>query len=312
MNKFEKALINNDIEVLRKIPKTDIHNHGILSGTKKYAQEHGIEIPNEKTTNIKTFVDYCRTYIKPIQLEEKGMRTLLEGNFDNCLKTGVKYVATQIEFKSCIRTFNSDVDRFINFLKSFQYDNLKIYWDLSISRDTFAEDYEKYEAIIFKLLKTKFFSGIDLSSIENSVPNSLFKNIYALANSLNMVTKVHAGEQLGADYILECINDFNPKQIQHGIHIIEDENVMKIAKEKGIVFNICPTSNIVLGNAKSIKDHPIKKMVEYGLKVTINTDDLLMFESDINDEYLKLYNEGTLTAKQLNDIRLFGLSLFKD
>ena len=51
-------------------------------------------------------------------------------------------------------------------------------------------------------------------------------------------------------------------------------------------------------------------MVEYGLKVTIATDDLLFFGSDINEEYLKLYKEGTLTVEQLDKIRLFGLSLF--
>ena len=125
-----------------------------------------------------------------------------------------------------------------------------------------------------------------------------------------MVTKVHTGEQLGADYIYDCIMDFNPKQIQHGIHIIEDEKVMQLAKDRGIVFNVCPTSNIVLGYAKNIKEHPIKKMVEYGLKVTIATDDLLFFGSDINEEYLKLYKEGTLTVEQPDKIRLFGLSLF--
>ncbi len=53
-------------------------------------------------------------------------------------------------------------------------------------------------------------------------------------------------------------------------------------------------------------------MVEYGLKVTIGTDDILLFESDINEEYLKLYNAGTLTLDELDSIRLFGLSLFKN
>ena len=126
-----------------------------------------------------------------------------------------------------------------------------------------------------------------------------------------LITKVHSGEQLGADYIRECINDFKPKMIQHGIHIVEDESVMKIAKDKGIIFNVCPTSNVILGYASSIKEHPIKKMVEYGLNVTIATDDLLFFDSDINDEYIKLYREGTLSIEQLKNIKDFGLSLFK-
>ena len=309
MKDFKQALIDNDKEALCSIPKVDIHNHGILCGTRKYAKDHGIEISFEKTTNIKEFIEFVRNYIGPIQLEEKGLRTFLEGCFDNCLKTGVRDVCPSIDYKSCMRTFDSDVNRFINFLKSFQYDNLNIYWDLAISRDSYIEE---YKPLIIELLNTKFFSGIDLASTEKSVPNSAFKEFYELANSLNMVTKVHAGEQLGADYIKECIIDFNPKHIQHGITIIEDESVMKLAKEKGIIFNVCPTSNVVLGHAKSIKEHPIRKMVDYGLKVTINTDDVLIFESDINDEYLKLYNEGVLSADELDEIRLFGLSLYKE
>jgi adenosine deaminase len=308
MKDFKQALKDNDMEALRKIPKVDIHTHGILSGTRRYAKEHGIEVTFEPINNITDFIEFIRTYISPIQIKEEGLRTLLEGNFQNCLDTGIKHISTCIEYKSCIRTFNSDVDKFINFLKSFQYDGLEIHWDLAMSRDSYTDDYKQ---IVLDLLNTKFFSGFDISSKENSVPNEKFKDFYALANSLGMTTKVHAGEQLGADYVKECIIDFNPKQIQHGIRIIEDEQVMKLAKEKGIIFNICPTSNVVLGNAKSIKEHPIKQMVDYGLKVTINTDDILMFESDINDEYLKLYNEGTLTADQLDEIRVFGLSLFE-
>ena len=289
MDHFKKAIIDNNISDLKSIYKVDIHNHAITSCTKEYLINHGIQLSNDKIDDIQSLINFSRSNLKSLQLEEKGLRLLLEGNFENCIETGVKIVGTSIDYKVCIRTFNYDVDRFIEFLKSFKYKNLEIFWDLSISRDSYLEEYKK---IIIKLLKTKFFYGIDLVSTENIIPNLKFKDFYDLANSLNMVTKVHTGEQLGADYIYDCIMDFNPKQIQHGIHIIEDEKVMQLAKDRGIVFNVCPTSNIVLGYAKNIKEHPIKKMVEYGLKVTIATDDLLFFGSDINEEYLKLYKEG--------------------
>ena len=307
MDHFKKAIIDNNISDLKSIYKVDIHNHAITSCTKEYLINHGIQLSNDKIDDIQSLINFSRSNLKSLQLEEKGLRLLLEGNFENCIETGVKIVGTSIDYKVCIRTFNYDVDRFIEFLKSFKYKNLEIFWDLSISRDSYLEEYKK---IIIKLLKTKFFYGIDLVSTENIIPNLKFKDFYDLANSLNMVTKVHTGEQLGADYIYDCIMDFNPKQIQHGIHIIEDEKVMQLAKDRGIVFNVCPTSNIVLGYAKNIKKKKKKKMVEYGLKVTIATDDLLFFGSDINEEYLKLYKEGTLTVEQLDKIRLFGLSLF--
>lgn len=307
MNDFKIAVINNDLGLLNTIEKVDIHNHAITSCTKEYLIKHNIKLSNDNINDIESLINFSRSNLTPLQLEESGLKLLLEGNFENCIETGVTIVGTSIDYKTCIRTFNSDIEKFINFLKSFEYKNLKILWDLHISRDSYKDEHKK---IINKLLETKFFSGLDLASTENIIPNSAFIDFYKLANSFNMITKVHAGEQLGADYIKECILDFNPKQIQHGIHIVEDKDVMKLAKEKGIVFNVCPTSNVILGYAKSIKDHPIKEMVEYGLKVTIDTDDLLFFDSNINEEYLKLYKEGTLSVEQLDNIRLFGLSLF--
>ncbi len=308
MNDFKKAIINNDIKLLKKVDKVDIHNHALTSCTKKYLIDHNIKLTNERINDIQSLIDFSRHNIKPLHQDENKLRTLLAGNFENCIETGVTIVAPSIAYKTCIRTFNSDVDRFIDFLRSFEYDNLKILWDLAIIRDSYKEE---YRSLINKLIETKFFTGIDLTSTENSVPNLLFKKYYEIANSLNMITKVHTGEQLGPNYVYECIKDFNPQQIQHGIHIVENKKIMQIAKENGIIFNVCPTSNIVLGYAKSFKEHPIKEMVEYGLKVTIATDDLLFFDSDINNEYIKLYKEGTLTIDQLDDIRLFGLSMFE-
>lgn len=306
---FEEALKNGNIELLAKIPKVDIHNHAVSSCRASYLVDHGIELADDKITDIESLINFSRTYLSPLQLDYNGLKLLLEGNFENCLETGVTVVGTSIDYKDCIRTFNSDVDEFIKFLKSFKYDNLTILWDLGISRDSYKEE---YKPIILELLNTKFFSGLDLASTENSVPNSEFVDFYRLANKLGMITKVHAGEQLGPDYIKQCIEDFNPKQIQHGIHIVEDEEVMQLAKERGIIFNVCPTSNVVLGYAPSIENHPIKKMVEFGLNVTIATDDLLFFNSDINEEYLKLYQAGVLTFEQLNKIREFGLLLSKE
>ena len=307
MTDFQNAIINNDILKLRIIDKIDIHNHAVSSCTKSYLINKGISLSEEKINDIQSLINFSRSYLSPLQLDINGLKLLLEGNFENCIKTGVRVVCTEIDYKNCIRTFDSNINEFIDFLNSFKYDNLIILWDLGISRDSYKEE---YKPIILELLKTKFFNGIDLTSTENSIPNSQFIEFYDLANSLDMITKVHAGEQLGAAYIRQCIYDFNPKQIQHGIHIVEDEAVMKLAKEKDIIFNVCPTSNVILGYAQSIKEHPIKKMIDYGLKVTIATDDLLFFDSDINSEYLKLYNEEVLSAKQLDDIRIFGLSLY--
>ena len=77
--------------------------------------------------------------------------------------------------------------------------------------------------------------------------------------------------------------------------------------KNNIQLNVCPSSNVMLGYAKDYKNHPIKTLYENGVKVTINTDDLLIFDSSIENEYLLLFRSGALSAEQLDDIRLFGL-----
>ena len=304
--KFIEALKNLDKAELMMISKGDLHNHAVFSCDREYLLNNNVNIPlDQKVNNISDLVDFARKYIKPLQNDKDGLSILLNGTFKKCLETGVMIVDTNIDYKICIQVFNYNVDEFISFLKMFTYDNLKIHWVIDISRDSYLEEYEE---TIINLIKTGFFYGIDLTATENYQPNEKFKNIYDYANKEQLVTKVHCGEQLGADYIKQCIEDFNPKQIQHGIRIVESKEVMDLAKLRGIVFNVCPTSNLVLNHARSINEHPISSMVEYGLKVTIGTDDILLFESDINDEYLKLYENKLLTAEQLNEIRKESLN----
>lgn len=305
---FIQGLKENNKEKLSKVAKVDLHNHGSYSCRRDYLAGNGITIGNEQISDIQTLIEYSRKYITPLKSTEQGLHLLLKGNFENCVDTGISLVSTNIDFKDCIRTFNSDVLRFIEFLKKFKCDALKIQWIIEISRDSYKQDYKE---IIIELINSDFFAGIDLVSTENCVPNSEFICFYELANKKGLITKVHAGEQLGAEYIKQCIEDFNPREIQHGINIINDKDVMQLAKDKNIIFNVCPTSNLVLGYIKDIAEHPIKKMYDFGLKVTIATDDLLYFNSDINDEYLKLYNNKVLTAEDLNEIRIFGNGLMK-
>ncbi|MGM9979009.1 MAG: hypothetical protein ACI33J_09445 [Clostridium sp.] len=74
-----------------------------------------------------------------------------------------------------------------------------------------------------------------------------------------------------------------------------------------IYLNITPTSNVKIGRVKSIKEHPVKELFRKYLDVTINLDDILIFDSDVSKEYLRLYKSGNLTAEELDIIRVNGI-----
>ena len=99
--------------------------------------------------------------------------------------------------------------------------------------------------------------------------------------------------------------------IQHGISIINDKKVVDYAIKKNIIFNVCPTSNLVFSRINNIHNHPIRKMYDYGLKVTINTDDQLILESSLFNEYLILYKNNIFTINELTNIMNNGLEAYK-
>ena len=96
-------------------------------------------------------------------------------------------------------------------------------------------------------------------------------------------------------------------EVHHGINASTSKEVMKYLADNQIQLNVCPSSNVLLGYAPSYREHPIKILYENGVRVTINTDDLLILDSTIENEYLMLYKSGALTVNQLDDIRKCGL-----
>ena len=81
---------------------------------------------------------------------------------------------------------------------------------------------------------------------------------------------------------------------------------MRILADRKIRLNVCPASNIMLGIVSSYASHPVRTLSDNGVPVTINTDDLLIFGSSVENEYRQLYRAGTLTAAQLDEIRIQG------
>lgn len=95
--------------------------------------------------------------------------------------------------------------------------------------------------------------------------------------------------------------------MQHGIAAIDSEEVVNFLINNHIRLNITPTSNVKLGRVRNLKSHPIRELYYSGVDVTINSDDILIFDSDVSKEYLRLYEAETLTADDLDKIRVNGL-----
>lgn len=107
----------------------------------------------------------------------------------------------------------------------------------------------------------------------------------------------------------EAVEELQLQEVQHGIAAAKSVPVMNYLAEHGIQLNICPTSNLMLGRVESLRNHPIRTLYDHGVRVTINSDDILVFGQSVSQEFLSLYRVGLFTAEELNVIRKYGLGV---
>ena len=134
-----------------------------------------------------------------------------------------------------------------------------------------------------------------------------FLPLYRKAEEYRLVKKKHAGETGTADDVRRAVEVLGLSEVHHGISACTSKETMRFLADNHIQLNVCPSSNVMLGYVKDYREHPIRILADNGVQVTINTDDLLIFDSSIENEYLQLYCAGTLSVGQLDEIRRVGL-----
>lgn len=144
--------------------------------------------------------------------------------------------------------------------------------------------------------------GLDLAGIENGYPPELFSNEFAMAKNAGLGITIHAGEDGGPESIKEAINIPGVSRIGHGVRIIQDPEVMRMAKDKGIVLETCPTSNVLTHAVPSLEDHPVRKLFDYGVSVTINTDDPTVCAVSLTDEFVLIAENFGFTIDEIKKL----------
>ena len=130
--------------------------------------------------------------------------------------------------------------------------------------------------------------AIDLAGDECKYPVSDYKELFEEAKKRNIPFTIHAGESGSASEVRKAI-EMGTVRIGHGVHAIEDESVLDLIKEKNVLLEVCPTSNIQTDVAEEYKDHPVYELYSKGIKLCINTDNATVSNVSISDEYVKLY-----------------------
>ncbi len=308
MSIFIKGLLKNDSNLMKKAKKGEFHNHGGLG------------------LRFDTFNTYANRRVKPPIFPMNGLEGLDNYIFGELVKHVPKKEDCQFLFKSCIEEgiregisilepsidchelrFYEDFNEFFDFLKELKEeykDKINFKPEVGIAKSSKRESIEKY---LVPAIDSGVYTSMDLYGQESIDNFEEFRDVYNYARNKGLKLKVHAGEFTSSENVEKAIKILEPHEIQHGIRAVDNKNTLKLIREKNIRLNICPSSNLLLGAVKDIEKHPIRDIVDYGIRVSINTDDLLIFNSGINEEYLLLYKRGVLGVEELEEIRLSTL-----
>jgi len=142
---------------------------------------------------------------------------------------------------------------------------------------------------------------LDLAGAEAIYSTKKFKDLFILASELSIPFTIHAGEAKGPESVYKAI-EFGAKRIGHGVRAIEDMELMKLLKDKGVILEFCPTSNLNTKIYSDIKQYPIRDFLGAGVKFTINTDNMMVSNTDLEKEYKMIIETFNLTEDELRMI----------
>ncbi|KAJ5894891.1 hypothetical protein N7495_006582 [Penicillium taxi] len=143
--------------------------------------------------------------------------------------------------------------------------------------------------------------GLGWSSSEVGPPKDMFRDIYALAREKNIPLTAHAGEEGDPTYISTAL-ELGATRIDHGIRLVEDEELMQRIARQGTLLTVCPLSNVRLRCVKSVSEVPIRKFLEAGVKFSINSDDPAYFGGYILDNYCAVQDAHNLSIPEWRTI----------
>jgi adenosine deaminase len=151
------------------------------------------------------------------------------------------------------------------------------------------------EALPFKHL----LAAVGLDSSETGYPPSNFAAVFDRARSEGLLTVAHAGEEGPPAYIHEALDILKVRRIDHGVRCEEDPALVERLARERMPLTVCPLSNIKLNVFDRIEDHNLKRLLEQGLCVTVNSDDPAYFGGYVLENYLAVQKGLDLSGAEL-------------
>ncbi|MCL6243185.1 MULTISPECIES: adenosine deaminase [Acinetobacter] len=318
----------DQLELIRALPKAELHVH--IEGTFEpelmfaIAQRNNIAIPYQSVEelkeaynfhNLQSFLDIYYAGAN-VLIHEQDFYDLAWAYFEKCAEDHV--VHTEMFFDPQTHT-----DRGVAFetvLNGLQRacDDAKTKLGISshlimcflrhLSEDAAFSTLE--QALPYK----DQIIGVGLDSSEVGHPPSKFERVFAKAREAGFLIVAHAGEEGPAEYVWEALDLLKVNRVDHGVRSEEDPVLMQRLIAEKMPLTVCPLSNLKLCVVNDMADHNIRRLLQQGVHVTVNSDDPSYFGGYMNDNFIAITEALDLSNAELKQLAInsFEASFISD
>ncbi|MFT3920673.1 adenosine deaminase [Cloacibacterium sp.] len=306
----------NVADYIKKVPKAELHLH--IEGTFEpelmfeIAQRNKVEIPYQSVEEVKKayqfscLQDFLDIYYAgaSVLLYEKDFYDLTMAYFKHCAEENV--VHTEIMFDPQTHTKRGiSFGTVINGIQKAREDAKEKYGISSLLIMSYLRhlsEEDAFETLEQSLPYKHLIKAVGLDSSEKGNPPSKFQKVFEASVKEGYIPVAHAGEEGPAEYIWEALDLLKISRIDHGNNSLKDEVLLKKLVDEKIALTVCPLSNLELKVVDDLKDHPLKKMLNLGLKATVNSDDPAYFGGYMNANFLQTAEALNLTQEEIKTL----------
>jgi aminodeoxyfutalosine deaminase len=307
------------LEFAQRMPKAELHVH--LEGTilpstlLKLARNNHISLPAQDEAGLagfyrfNNFEHFLETYLTITKcLRTANDYRLIAYEFGReCARQNIRYAEVTFTIMTNVETTGlpwQEILGGLNAGREQSHQEFGVWWQWVFD---IVRNIPNSQTCVLEIILAAREMGviaIGLGGTEEGFPPELFMNTFEQAKKENLHRVPHAGEISGPKSVWSAIKLLHAERIGHGIRSIEDPELTTYLRLNSIPLEVCPTSNICLNVYQDYAHHPLRKLWDAGLLLTINSDDPAMFSTDLNHEYQVLVRHFDFSQSELERISI--------
>jgi adenine deaminase len=318
----------SQLKLIQALPKAELHVH--IEGTFEpelmfaIAQRNGVDIPYKSVEevkqaynfhNLQSFLDIYYAGAK-VLIHEQDFYDLAWAYFEKCAEDNV--VHTEMFFDPQTHTdrgisFETVINGLVRACEDAKA-KLNISSHLIMCFLRHLSEEAAFETLQQSLAYKKHIIGVGLDSSEVGYPPSKFERVFAQARAAGYLVVAHAGEEGPAEYVWEALDLLKVNRIDHGVRSEEDPELMQRLIQEKMPLTVCPLSNLKLCVVDDMVEHNIRRLLQKGVHVTVNSDDPSYFGGYMNDNFVAITEALDLNEAELKQLAInsFEASFISD